>query len=128
MAVKQQRGITLIGFVLVLMVIAIFAVVAMNLVPVYNEAFSVRSAMKNLAKEPGAANMDIVPLQKLLQRKFDIDYVSSVKAKDAKIVHDASGTALNMNYEVRKHLVYNLDFVAMFDYTVPLNAKAPAGE
>jgi Tfp pilus assembly major pilin PilA len=120
----RQRGITLIGFMMVMMVVAAVAVIAMNLVPVYSEANSVHSAMKSVAKDPGTANMDIEPLQKALQKHFDIDYVNSVKANQAKLVHDGNGTSLNMTYEVRKHLVYNLDFVAMFDFTVPLNAKS----
>jgi hypothetical protein len=34
-----------------------------------------------------------------------------------------------MKYEVRKHLFYNLDFVAMFDYKVDLSgAGASTGD
>jgi Tfp pilus assembly protein PilE len=124
----RQRGITLIGFVMVMLVVVVFAVVAMNLFPVYTEAHSIKAAMESVAKEPGVANMELEPLQRALQKHFDIDYVDSVNAKQAKIVHDQNGTGLNMAYEVRKHLVYNLDFVATFDYTVPLNASKPAAQ
>ena len=124
---SKQRGITLMSFVLVLIVIAIFAVLAMNLFPVYSEAFSVHNAMKSVAKEPGAAGMELPALQKSLQRHFDIDYIDSVQANNAKVIRDKGGNILNMTYEVRKHLVYNLDFVAMFDYNVPLSTTSPTG-
>ena len=122
----KQRGITLMSFVLVLIVIVMFAVVAMNLFPVYSEGFSVHSAMKSVAKEPNAAGMPLPSLQSSLQRHFDIDYVDSVQGKDAKVIRDKGGNILNMTYEVRKHLFYNLDFVAMFDYNVPLNSNGAA--
>ena len=124
MASIKQRGITMLSFVMVLIVIVIFAVIAMNLFPVYSEGFSVHSAMKSVANEPNAANIQLPAAQKSLQRHFDIDYVDSVKGKDAKIERDKSGNILVMNYEVRKHLFYNIDFVAMFDYRVNMSSGA----
>ena len=125
--VSKQRGITLLSFIMVLIVIAMFAVIAMNLFPVYSEGFSVQNAMKSVANEPNAANTPLPVLQKSLQRHFDIDYIDSVQANNAKVIRDKGGNILNMTYEVRKHLVYNLDFVAMFDYEVDLSTSAPAG-
>jgi len=123
---NKQRGITLMSFVLVLIVIVIFAVIAMNLFPVYSEGFSVQSAMKSVAQEPNAANMSLPEAQKKLQKHFDIDYVDSVKGRDAKIERDKGVNNLVMTYEVRKHLFYNLDFVAMFDYHVDMGGGASA--
>ena len=125
--VTKQRGITLMGFIMVLMVGAIFAVVAMNLFPVYREGFSVKNAMESVAKTPNAANMSLPQLQKALQKHFDIDYVDSVDAKAATLIRDKGTQKLGLTYEVRKHLVYNLDFVAMFDYEVDLSTSGPAG-
>jgi Tfp pilus assembly major pilin PilA len=124
---SKQKGITLMSFILVLIVLAIFAVIAMNLFPVYSEGFAVRNALKSVAQQPNANNMDITELQRSLQRHFDVDYVSNVQGKNLKLIRDKKGNQINMTYEVRKHLVYNLDFVAMFDYTEPLSTAAPGG-
>lgn len=124
--VSKQRGITLIGFILVMVVVAGIAIVAMNLVPVYSENFSVKKAMASVADEPGADRKDIIELQKKLQKHFDIDYVESVQAKEAKIVREDGSTLLVLNYEVRKPLVYNLDFVAKFDNSVALGGGGSA--
>jgi Tfp pilus assembly major pilin PilA len=124
---NKQQGITLMSFILVLVVIGIFAVVAMNLFPVYSEGFAVRNALKSVASQPNANNMDITELQKSLQRHFDVDYVTNVMGKDLKLIRDKKGNQIVMTYEVRKHLVYNLDFVAMFDYNEPLTTSAPGG-
>jgi uncharacterized protein (UPF0333 family) len=124
MANIKQRGITMLSFVLVLIVVVLFAVLAMNLFPVYSEGFSVHSAMKSVASEPNASNISLAAAQKSLQRHFDIDYVDSVKGKDAKIIREKGKNILNMTYEVRKPLFYNIDFVAMFDYNVDLTTGA----
>ena len=122
---SKQRGITLIGFVLVMIIVAMVAMIAMNLVPVYQEAFAVKTAMNGLASQPGADKMEIVEAQKALQKRFDIDYVESVLAKEAKLERKDGGLQLILNYEVRKPLVYNLDFVAKFDNQVTMGS-APA--
>ena len=55
MAARQkQQGLTLIGFVIVLLVIGAFAFVGLKLFPVYSEYYSVVSDMKGIAAEPGA--------------------------------------------------------------------------
>jgi Tfp pilus assembly major pilin PilA len=122
--VSRQRGITLLGFIMVLLIAAVVAMIAMNLVPVYSEANSVKSALKKLAEEPASRNMELPELQRALQKRFDIDYVNSVKAEELELVRDKTkGTQLVFNYEVRKPLVYNLDFVAKFDNSIPVGGK-----
>lgn len=117
---RKERGLTLLGFLIVLVVVGFFAYVAMRLFPVYSEYYSVVSAMKGVAGEPGAANMDPARIRDLLSRRFDISYVDSVKPQNIKIVRSGNGYTLNIKYEVRRPLIYNLDFVASFDKTVDL--------
>jgi hypothetical protein len=116
----KQRGITLIGFIIVMAVVGFFAYLAMRLVPVYVEYYNVVSAMKGVAAEPGVANMEPNRVRDLLDRRFNIGYVESVKREHIKITRDSSGYRLNVKYEVRGPLFYNLDFVASFDRTVDL--------
>ena len=120
----NQRGLTLMSFVMIMIVAAGIAIIAMNLVPVYSEANSVKTAMEHLAEEPGASNMDQGALQKALQKRFDIDYIEDVKAKEGVLVRDKTGSTFVLNYEVRKPLVYNIDFVAKFENSVVLSQAA----
>lgn len=48
---NTQRGMTLTSFLAVLIVVAFGLYVGMKLFPMYQEYYSVRSAMKSLAKE-----------------------------------------------------------------------------
>jgi hypothetical protein len=68
--------------------------------------------------------MELSTLQKALQRRFDVGYVDTVQGKAATLVHNDKGPSqLNINYEYRKPLFYNLDYVAKFDYTVTLSGQ-----
>ena len=44
--------------------------------------------------------------------------------KDIKMITVGNVKKVQLKYEVRKPLLYNLDFVAMFDRTYDLNAQA----
>src|SRR5205085_12285032 len=122
---RKQRGITLMGFIMVATVAGFFALMGFKLFPAYSEYYGVVQAMKSVAGQPGADKMELSELQKGLQRRFDVGYVESVMGKQATLIRNEKGSnQLNMNYEYRKPLFYNLDYVAKFDYTVSLSQQA----
>lgn len=119
---KRQRGLTLIGFVIVLALLGFFAYVGMKLFPVYGEYYSVVQAMKGVQSEPGVAQMSPAKIEDLLFRRFYISYVESVKAENVRVLRK-DGLTLHVKYEVRRPLIYNLDFVASFDKSVDLTRQ-----
>jgi hypothetical protein len=116
----KQQGLTLIGFVMVLLVIGFFAFLGIKLFPVYSEYYSVVSDMKGIQSEPGIASQSPEVVKDKLFRRFYISYVTSVKNEHVKVTRQ-NGYNLSVKYEVRKPLVYNLDFVAKFEKTVDLS-------
>lgn len=120
---RKQRGITLMGFIMVAAIAGFFALIGFKLFPAYSEYYGVVQGMKAVSEIPGAGNMELSELQRALQKRFDVGYVDTVEAKNATLIRDKAGNQLNMNYEYRKPLLYNLDYVAKFDYTVKLNGK-----
>lgn len=120
---RAQRGITLIGFILVLVVVCFFGYMGMVLGPSYNEYFSVKKAVNTVAAASTPNSTDIEELRKALDRQFNVDYVDSVEGKDAKLIRAKGGNTLEMNYEVRKPFLYNIDFVMSFAHSAPLGSK-----
>lgn len=121
-SVKKQSGLTLMSFLIVLVVVGFFIFIGMKLFPVYNEYWSVSTDMKGLAAEPGVKQLSPEQVRDRLFRRFDISYVDSVKPQNVKITRQ-NGYQLNVAYEVRRNLMYNLDFVAVFDKTVELGGR-----
>lgn len=120
-AIGKQRGITLMGFILVLAVVGVFAFVGFKLFPVYAEYYSAVSDLKASCKEPDAPKATLQDMRNKLDRRFNISYVSSINTiKDVKLVKTGDVKSINIKYEVRKPLIYNLDFVAKFDVTEPM--------
>lgn len=114
---RKQGGLTLVGFLMVLAVVGFAAFIAMKLFPMYQEYYSVRTAMKGLANEPGVADMDPHRVQDLFFRRLYISYSENVKPKNVKFERTDGGWKMRVNYEVRTSLVGNLDVVGRFDTT-----------
>jgi len=112
---NAQRGMTLTSFLVVLIVVGFFLYVGMKLFPMYQEYYAVRSAMKSLANEPEIGTMAPAQIQTLLFKRLDMNYSENVKPANVKFNRRDNGWTLNVNYEVRRPLVGNLDVVGKFE-------------
>jgi hypothetical protein len=126
---RTQRGMTLLSFVIVLAVVGFFAYVGMKLFPMYSEYYSVKQALKGLQQEPGIANQDPAKIKDLFFRRLYISYSDNVKPENVKLQRSESGVGWNMdvNYEVRKPLVGNLDVVGKFTASEKLTNQGDGG-
>lgn len=61
---NRQYGVTFIGVVFILGIIAFFALFALRLFPLYNEKFTVLSSMETVANRPDAVNLSIRDVRK----------------------------------------------------------------
>ena len=120
---RKQSGLSLVGFLVVLAVVGFAAYVGMKLFPMYQEYYSVQSAMKGLANEPGVADMDPAKVQDLFFRRLYINYSENVKPQNVKFERVEGGWKMRVNYEVRRPLVGNLDVVGKFDRTQELTRR-----
>lgn len=121
--IQKQRGMTLTSFLMVLIVVAFAIYIGMKLIPMYQEYYSVRSALKGLANEPGSADMDPSRIQDMFFKRMDINYSDHVKPQDVKFERIDGGWRMNVNYEVRRELIGNLDVVGKFDTSQDLTRR-----
>lgn len=126
---RSQRGITLIGFVFILAVVGIFAYLGMKVFPIYEQFFSVRSAMKGVASEPGVGEMDPAKIRDLFFRRLYVNYADDdLKPENVKVERKDDGYSLTVQYELRRPLVANLDIVGNFNETQALKGGGSTDE
>jgi hypothetical protein len=119
----KVKGITLIGFVIVLCVLGFFGYLAMRLIPMYVEYFGVVKAMEQVRSEPGSAQKSVEEIRRDIIAKFDTQYVddTSVPPAAIQLVRQSGGSTLRIAYEKRVPFLYNLDIVGKFDKSVNLS-------
>lgn len=117
---KRQQGMTLLGWILVLGLIAFFVLLTLRLLPGYMENFKVAETLESLRNEPDITRKSPAEIRKLIDRRFMINDVSSISARDVKITNDKGRMTVRARYEIRVPILGNVDAVTRFDESVEL--------
>ena len=118
--IEKQHGMTVIGMLLLIIVIAFVALIAMKVVPMYIQLFTVKSSIESIRKEPQLAQMSSSDIYSAIQKRFDIGYVDNITARDLKIRNDRGGRVLDLVYQDERDLFYGLSVVLKVNETIPL--------
>lgn len=123
---RNVRGITFIGFVIMLCVLGFFAYMVMRLLPMYVEYFGVLKTMEMMKNEQGNAQRSLEELRREIYLKFTTQYVdeNSVPPQAIQLKREGGAATLRISYEKRVPFVYNIDLVATFDKSVNLTNAA----
>jgi hypothetical protein len=111
----HQRGMTAIGWLLVLGLIAFFALITLRLVPMYLEYSKIVSVLDSLKNEPGIGTHNRTSIINLVSRRFDVNDVRDVSPRLVTVTKDAGMMTIGIKYEHREHLVGNIDVVGVFE-------------
>ena len=124
---RNQSGITLMSFLIVLVVVGFFLYVGMKVFPMYSEFYSVKSALKGMATE-GLSGKDPAQIKDNFFRRMDISYSSNVKPEHVRVETSGGSTRIDVKYEVRVPMVANLDVVGRFEASQDLSRATALGE
>jgi hypothetical protein len=119
MNVRKNRGLTLIGFLIVLVVVLFFAYAGMRVVPMYLEYHALVNAMNKLQDDPMAKSMPPNKIKDSIQRSLWVSY-ANIKKEHIRISKKTDGINVRVAYEVREDFLGNIDLVASFDRSVVL--------
>ena len=114
---NKQRGVTMVTIAAGLALLAFFVLIAITLLPVYIENFSVSSHVSRIGMDVRASEVTKEEVRKTLLKRFGIDDVKSVERQDISITDIPGGYQIEVDYEVRKHFLGNVDVVIYFTET-----------
>jgi hypothetical protein len=122
MKIRKQKGLSLIGFLLVLSLVIFSTFIALRIAPIYMEYWSVVSAMNGIQAENGSSRWSPFDIRMGVLNRLYVSYSDdNIKDKNIKVIRAKDGVRLRIVYEVRKPLMGNLDVVAHFDRSVILH-------
>ena len=120
MNIRKQRGLTLMGFVMVLVLVVFFSYAAMRIVPLYLEYQALISAMNTLKADPRGAKMSVKQIKNKLINSLWVNYATdNIQRKHMRVTRK-DGLQVRVAYEVRKDFVGNIDLILSFERTVQL--------
>jgi len=120
---KKQQGMTFFGLVLVLGLIAFFALVTLKVVPLYIEYSSVAGALDGLIGVPNIGKQGKKAMINRIDGQFYIDDVETIAGKDLIFTKEKTVWKVTADYEARTKLFSNISIVAHFKKTVDVPRK-----
>ena len=123
---KKQAGMTLIGWVFVLGIIAFFATLAMRLIPMYQEYYGVLQIMDGMKTELKNNRMGKNETLLMLYKRFDTGYIFSVKEDNIEIFRGKNNvqvTKIASDYDVRKPFIAQIDLIGHFQTEIDVEQE-----
>lgn len=117
----KQRGMTLIGWVIVVGILGVFALAGMRLLPVYLEYFKISSVLKGLDQEMEGERATMQAIRSYVQKRFDVESVNIIDEDDLLVERKGSVFEVRAQYDHRVPFVGNVDFTVAFDTAVEVD-------
>ena len=116
---RKQRGVTAIGWVFLLIPMALTLYAGIRVGPVYLNYWRIVDAMKKTAVEMKSdETVSAMAIRNSLAKRFDIGYVDKIDVKDIEVKKGEDGWQMTAGYDGVAPLFANITIVIAFDKTV----------
>jgi Domain of unknown function (DUF4845) len=113
---QRQTGITFIGWLILLIPVAILGYCIIRLTPVYLNAMKVSKALQETASDfKGDEAVTPNSVRVALQKRFDVDAIDFPDVKTVEITRDGGKWTMVSNYEDKVTLFKNISLLVQFD-------------
>ena len=115
---KRQAGITTLGLVILVAFVGLFAFAGIRLAPVYLNYMKIVGVVNGVRDEFDSSNATRAQIRSSISRRFDIESVDIISAKDVKVVKVDGGHEVAAAYSHKAPFIANISFVVDFDKRV----------
>lgn len=122
-SMHRQRGVTAIGWLIILSLIAFFTLLALRIVPMYLEYYSAESILEKVASEPDIKTMRKHDIDSKITSLLDINSMTNVKPEYYVVDKKADGMTITLEYEVRAPMFKEIGIYGHFKKTKKVGAN-----
>lgn len=96
MRMQRERGISLVGLIVVLAILGGIGLLAMQVVPTYIEYRAIQGAIERAKKDGGESVKDI---QDSFNKSAEVGYITAIQGRDLQIVREGGEFEISFAYE-----------------------------
>jgi hypothetical protein len=121
---RSQKGMSMLGWMVVLALVAFFASTALKMFPHYMDYMALEDLINKVQTEPGVEVRTVRDFYDHVEKGMTVNGIRDLKLKDAiEIKLENNEFLVHLKYEKREHLIENLDLVANFDKEFRIRAQ-----
>lgn len=115
---RRQAGMTTLGLIILVAFVGLFAFAGIRLTPVYLNYMKVAGVITGVGEEFDGTNATAAQIRKSLRRRFDIEAVGQINAKDVAVKKVEGGYEVAAVYAHKTPFIANVFFQVEFDKRV----------
>jgi hypothetical protein len=112
---RQQAGMTTLGLILLVLFVGLFAFAGIRLTPIYLNYMKVVGVVDGVTQEFDGQGATRAAVRTSISRRFDIESVGVITAKDVKVTTVDGGLEVAATYSHKSPFIANVSFVVDFD-------------
>lgn len=118
LAPERQRGMTTLGFLIMVAFLGLFAFAGIRLTPVYLNYMKVAGVLNGVLEEFDSQNASRSAILTSISRRFDVESVSVINSRDIKVTNDNGGYVVEAKYDHTTPYIANVYFTVRFEKKV----------
>ena len=120
---KYQRGVTALGWLILMIPIAVCVYAGIRIAPVYMNYMNVVHSLNMVSGEIDNGSATAAGIRSAIGKHFDVEYISYPDIKDLKITRENGNWKVEANYDDQAPLFANVSILVTFDKTVKLKGS-----
>ena len=115
---RREAGMTTIGLIVLVAFVGLFAFAGIRLTPVYLNYTKVLGVINGVQEEFDGTNPSRSALRDSISRRFDVESVGQISARDITVTSVDGGFEVRANYKHVTPFIANVSFSVEFDKSV----------
>jgi hypothetical protein len=121
---RSQKGMSLLGWMVVLALVAFFASTGFKMFPHYMDYMALESMITKVESEPSLDIRTVRDFYDHMEKGMKVNSIRDLDLEEIlQIKLENSEFLVHLQYEKREHLIENLDLVANFDKEFRIRAQ-----
>jgi hypothetical protein len=112
---RRQTGMTTLGLTILMAFVGLIAFAGIRLTPIYLNYMKVAGVVSGVQKEFDGVNATRSAIRSSISRRFDIEMVNEITARDVKVTKVEGGHEVAATYSHKSPFIANVSFIVDFD-------------
>ena len=112
---RRETGMTALGMLILVVFVGLFGFAGIRLTPVYLNYLKVAGVLNGVHDEFDSQNPNIEAIRKSISRRFDVESVSELTARDIQVRQEGAGYLVTAKYDHTTPFISNVYFTVRFD-------------
>ncbi|WP_153301738.1 DUF4845 domain-containing protein [Endozoicomonas arenosclerae] len=115
-AKSRQKGLSTLGWLVAILVGGFMIMLTFKVAPIYLDDYAVSKVLNSLDTKPGVEEAGVPQVREWLNKGLLTNRIKLAKGESKVLRDKGKAVTVDINYERRLHLMYNIDLVLTFEH------------